>query len=79
MLFQPERVQPFVNIIISSEADKPVNKLNLKRKETTDQAEVNNNLTLTKKQLSIISNIDLAGLTHIGTCWLLHEIHTKLL
>ena len=52
-----KRVQPVVNTIISSEAD------NFKHKETADQAEVNNNLTLTKKQLSIISSIDLAGLT----------------
>ena len=59
-----ERVQPVVNTIISSEADKPVDKQNFKHKETTDQAEANNNLTLTKKQLSIISNIDLAGLTY---------------
>ena len=59
-----ERVQPVVDTIISSEADKPVDKQNFKHNETTDQAEVNNNLTLTEKQLSIISNIDLAGLTH---------------
>ena len=39
-------------------------KQNFQHKETTDQAKVNNNLTLTEKQLSIISNIDLAGLTH---------------
>ena len=50
--------------MISSEADKPVDKQNFKHKETTDQAEVNNNLRLTEKQPSIISNIDLAGLTH---------------
>ena len=59
-----ERVQPVVNTIISSEADKPVDKQNFKHKETTDHTEINNNLTLTEKQLSIISNIDLAGLTH---------------
>ena len=59
-----ERVQPVVNAIISSEADKPVDKQNFKHKETTDHTEINNNLTLTEKQLSIISNIDLAGLRH---------------
>ena len=52
-----ERVQPVVNTIISNEAD------NFKHKETEDQTEVKNNLTLTEKQLSIISNIDLTGLT----------------
>ena len=59
-----ERVQPVVNPIISSEIDNPVDKQNYKHKETTDQEEVNNNLTFTEKQLSIISNIDLAVLIH---------------
>ena len=48
--------------MISSEADKPVDKQNFKHKETADQAEANNNLTLTKKY--IISDIDTAELTH---------------
>ena len=60
-----ERVKPVVNTIISSEAHKPVDKQNFKYKETTDQAEANSNLILTEKQRNIISNIDLAGLTHI--------------
>ena len=59
-----ERVKPVVNTIISSEAHKPVDKQNFKYKETTDQAEANSNLILTEKQRNIISNIDLAGLTH---------------
>ena len=59
-----ERVKPVVNTIISSEAHKPVDKQNFKYKETTDQAQANSNLILTEKQRNIISNIDLAGLTH---------------
>ena len=59
-----ERVQPVANTIISCEADTPVDKQNSKHKEITDQAKANNNLTLTEKQLSTISNIHLARLTN---------------
>ena len=59
-----EREQPVVNTIISSEADEPVDKHTSKHKETVDQAEAKDKLTLTEKQHSIIHNIDLAGLTH---------------
>ena len=59
-----EREQPVVNTRISSEAYKLVDKQAFKHKETIDQAKAKNNLNLTEKQLSIINNIDLAGLTH---------------
>ena len=59
-----ERVKPVANTIISSEAHKPVDKQNFKYKERANQAEANSKLILTEKPRNIISNIDLAGLTH---------------
>ena len=53
-----------MNTIISSEADKPVDKQTFKHKETTDQVEAKDNHTIAEKKLSIINNTDLAGLTH---------------
>ena len=53
-----EREKSVVNTIISSEADKPIDKQTSKHKETMDEAEGKDNLTLAEKQHSIINKID---------------------